>query len=52
MIKTAIKRVMVNYEIAKKQKHIRKPVAYALYLAWKWADTYEKPRNITEEERK
>ena len=44
MIKTAIKRLYNYYDLAKKQKVISKPLSWALYQTWKWADTYEKPR--------
>lgn len=30
-----------EYEWAKRQKWIRKPIAYAMYQAWKWIDENE-----------
>ena len=44
-LSTAIKRIQENYERAKSNKSIRKPVAWSLYKAWQWAETYEKVRN-------
>lgn len=44
IIETAIKRVYSNYERAKKRKDIQKPIAWALYQTWKWANEYEKPK--------
>ena len=44
IIETAIKRVYANYEKAKKRKDVQKPIAWALYKAYEWADEYEKPR--------
>lgn len=45
---TAIKRFIENYNKAKNLKWVQKPVSYALYHTWKWADTYEKPRKVKE----
>ncbi len=44
-ITTAIKRLEQNYEKTKAADWVRKPIARALYLTWKWADTYEKERS-------
>lgn len=41
-IGTAIKKVRETYERAKKNEHIRNPVAYALYCVWKEADKAER----------
>lgn len=38
-IETAIKKVREEYEKAKNLSFVRNPVAYALYKAWKEADT-------------
>ena len=37
-------------EEAVKIPAIRKPVAWALYQVWKWADEHEKSREVGEEE--
>lgn len=37
-IDEAIEMLKAEYEKAEKQKHIHKPVAYALYQTWKEAD--------------
>ena len=37
-------------EEAVKNPAIRKPIAWALYQTWKWADEHEKPREAGEEE--
>lgn len=37
-------------EQAVKMKGIEKPISYALYKTWKWADAYEKPRKEEEHE--
>ena len=37
-------------EKAVKNPAIRKPIAWALYQTWKWADEHEKPREAGEEE--
>lgn len=41
---TAIKRFLENYEKAKNKEFVNKPISYALYQTWRWADTYERPR--------
>lgn len=43
----AIGRIMVEYEYAFKQEHIRKPLSYALYQVWKYFDEREKARECT-----
>ena len=40
----AIDYLLGEYFDAVCEKHIQKPVAYALYQTWKWADVKEKPR--------
>ena len=40
----AIGRIMVEYDYAIKQDHIRKPLSYALYQVWKYFDEREKAR--------
>lgn len=40
----AFKMVRKKYEAAKSNPCIQKPVAFALYQAWKYADEHEKPR--------
>jgi hypothetical protein len=40
---TVVKRFLETYEKAKKNEFVNKPISYALYQTWKWADTYEKP---------
>ena len=41
---TAIKRLNENYQKALKWDFVQKPVSWALYQTWKWADENEKPR--------
>ena len=41
-ITTVIKRLESNYERAKQRKDIKKPIAWALYQTWRWADEYER----------
>lgn len=43
-LSTAIKRLTKEYDAAVLKKSVRKPLSYALYHTWKWADTYEKER--------
>lgn len=40
----AIKLLTKNYKDAIKDKHIIKPVAYALYKTWQQVDKIEEPR--------
>jgi len=40
----AINRLIEEWEASKKSEYVRKPVAYALFHTWKWADAYEKER--------
>ena len=40
-IETAIRLLIKEYDKAKKQEHIRNPVAYALYQVWREADARE-----------
>mgnify|MGYP003326564893 CR=1 FL=1 len=42
-IQTALKRLLDNYTKAEKNKE-KKPVSYALYKTWRWANTYEKEK--------
>lgn len=49
-ISTAITRITKEYEKAKKNKLVRKPVSYALYQTWLWANAYEQERGRTEED--
>lgn len=39
-----IDKFLVEYNKAFKDEMVSKPVAYALYKTWKWADKMEKPR--------
>ena len=41
---TAIKRLNENYQKALKWDFVQKPVSWALYQTWKWADENEKPK--------
>lgn len=42
-----IERMFERYvEQAMSNKHIRKPITWALYKAWKWADKHEKEREV------
>ena len=43
---TAINMIEKEYERAKALSFVRKPLAYALYQVWKWADRTEKEREI------
>lgn len=45
-IQTAINKLNAFYVDAKNNDYIRKPVSWALYHTWKWADAYEQPREI------
>lgn len=47
-IDTAIKRLTENFNKAKNLGWVEKPISYALYQTWKWANTYEKPRKVKE----
>ena len=40
----AIEKMVVNYHFALGRDYIRKPVSWALYRTWKWADSNEKER--------
>ena len=40
----AIDHLIAEYFDAIQKDYVRKPVAYALYHTWKWADSREKPR--------
>jgi hypothetical protein len=41
---TAITKFKDYFEQTKDRKDIEKPISWALYQTWKWADAYEKPR--------
>ena len=43
-LETVIGRFKANYERAVKMGHVVKPMSYALYHTWQWANEYEKPR--------
>ena len=44
-IDTVIKRLRSNYERARKNKNIiKKPISWALYQTWRWANEYEIPK--------
>lgn len=48
-LQTVIKKLTAEYEKAKANKTIRKPISYALYQVWRYADAYEKEKsNLTE----
>lgn len=40
----ALEKIVINYHFAMSRDFIRKPVAWALYRTWKWADANEKER--------
>ena len=44
------KRLATNYARAVKLKFVIKPMSYALYQTWQWANEYEKPRKVPFEE--
>lgn len=44
-LSTAIRHLTSYYDKAKNNPSIRKPVSYALYKTWRWANTYEKERS-------
>lgn len=44
-IEEAVEILMRTYKAAKKDKHILKPVSYALYQTWKAIDQLEKNRS-------
>ena len=46
----AIDYLIGEYFDAIQEERIRKPISYALYQAWKWADAKEKPRKKEVEE--
>lgn len=35
----AVEQLRIEYEKAKKNKHIKNPIAYALYHTWRMADS-------------
>ena len=43
---TAIKEFYKNLGKAKVMSYINKPISWALYQTWKWADEREKPRGV------
>jgi hypothetical protein len=43
-LSTAMKHLESKYLQALRNPKIKKPVSWALYQTWKWADTYEKER--------
>ena len=44
-IDTVIKRLRSNYERARKNKNIiKRPISWALYQTWRWANEYEIPK--------
>lgn len=45
-ISTVIAHLTKEYEKAKTNKMVRKPMSYALYRTWTWVDAYEKERKI------
>lgn len=46
-IEKAIRILLENFIRAKDDVGIRKPVSFALYLAWKYSDRHEKERKGT-----
>lgn len=40
----AIDKLMENYAYALKWDYVRKPMSWALYQTWKWADENERER--------
>lgn len=46
-LSTVITRLTKEYEKAKKDKHVRKPMSFALYQTWRWTEIYEKERTVT-----
>lgn len=48
-IKHALNHLAKEYEKASKKKFIIKPISYALYQTWRWADKLEKSRGDTAE---
>lgn len=45
-LQNAFKLIEIEYDKAKKCKHIRKPLAYAIYEVWRRVDGREKERNV------
>jgi hypothetical protein len=48
----AIMNLIEEYDIAKDNEYVRKPISYALYHTWRRWDEKEKPRNVESEESK
>ena len=42
----AIDKLMENYNIALANRFIRKPMAWAIFQTWKWADENEREREV------
>lgn len=40
----ALEKIVINYHFALGRDFIRKPVSWALYRTWQWADANEKER--------
>ena len=54
-IVNVLAKVKKTYEVAMKDENIKKPISYALYNTWKWADAYEhekKPKTRRRENKK
>lgn len=47
-IKTAVKYLNQQYEIAKRMEYVNKPLAWALYQTWRYFDKKEKVGNTKE----
>ena len=44
-----IDKFIKNRELALSRDYINKPISWALYETWKWANAYEKNRNEDKE---
>lgn len=42
----AIDKLMENYNTALSNRFIRKPMAWAIFQTWKWADENEREREV------
>lgn len=47
-LSTAIRHLTKEYEKAVKLEFVVKPLSYALYQTWRWADKNEKRRELNE----
>lgn len=44
MLEEVVAYLIAQYEQVKDKDYVDKPISYALYQTWKWADAHEKSR--------